>query len=559
MHVQLVSIVITFAILSLIVVYFFSNAKNKRAKILEKIREEWQDAKTDGINLIKLDWYMPNALKGFHEINLQTISDIDFHQLFAFVDRTTSKIGQQFLFHRLKSPAKNIAQLTDLDEQATFFNDNTAIRENVQLELSKLDHEDAYTVALLINQEFPSKPSWYNLLIVDVVVLVLSVVMGFINPNFFLLALFVMVCNATYLTYWNKKNILIFTQSLGQLNALINVSKKLAKKPIPFNNDLITEKIPVFKKVQRKIAILFINNNKNGGDISQIPVYLFEMIKGIFLVDIFTIFNLLKSLESNRKTISYLFEYVGSIDMAISLTALRSNSTGICKPTFTVDGKKLSVKNIIHPLVENCEPNSIDVENKSVLITGSNMSGKTTFLRTIAINSLLAQTIYTVFADYYEAPFLTLYSSIRIDDDLFTSKSYYLEEVTAMGNLVEAAKGEDQHLFIMDEVFKGTNTIERIAAAKSILSYLNQKNNIVFVSTHDIELADMLAKEFDLYHFTETIAEDELIFDHKLKQGPLKTKNAIRILQMHHYPTQIIEEAFAISKKLSSGKTGDWD
>ncbi|MGY3053774.1 DNA mismatch repair ATPase MutS [Pedobacter sp. UYEF25] len=553
MNVQIVSILMTLAILSLVVVYFSSNAKNKRAKLLEKIREEWKDAKTDGINLVKLDWYMPDALKGFHEINLQTISDIDFHELFAFVDRTTSKMGQQFLFHRLKSPAKNIAQLTDLDHQALFFDANPDVREDVQLELSKLNHDDAYTVALLINQRFPSKPEWYHLLILDVAVLILSVGLGFIFPNFFLLALFIMVYNATYLNYWNKKNIMVFTKSLSQLNTLINVSKKLAKKPIPFNNDLIAEKIPVFKKVQQKIAILFINN-KNGGDISQIPIYLFEIIKGIFLVDIFTIFNLLKSLERNRKTISDLFEYVGSIDMAISLTALRKNSTGTCKPTFTADDKKLSVKNIVHPLVENCEPNSIDVENKSVLITGSNMSGKTTFLRTIAINSLLAQTIYTVFADYYEAPFLTLYSSIRIDDDLFESKSYYLEEVTAMGKLVEAAKSEDQHLFIMDEVFKGTNTIERIAAAKSILSYLNQKNNIVFVSTHDIELADMLSKEFDLYHFTETIAEDELIFDHKLKQGALKTKNAIRILQMHNYPTQIIEEAFAISEKLSSGK-----
>lgn len=554
---QIVSILITLAILCLIAVFFFSNTKNKKDKILAKIKEDWKDVKTDGINIEKLEWYMPISVKDVHEINEQTISDIDFHQLFAFIDRTISKIGQQFLFQKLKSPEKNIARLKDLDDRAVFFNDNAGIRENVQVVLSNLNHDDAYTIALLINQRFPSKPSWYNWLIVDVVVLILAIVIGFINPNFFLLTLFIMVYNATYLNYWNKKHILVFTKSLSQLNVLINISKKLVKEKIPFDNDLITKKIPVFKQLQRKIAILFINNNKNGADISQIPIYLFEMIKGIFLVDIFTIFNLLKSLENNRETISDVFEYVGSIDMAISLTALRSNSTDTCKPTFTADGKKLSVKNIVHPLIKNCEPNSIEVADKSVLITGSNMSGKTTFLRTIAINALLAQTIFTVFAEQYEAPFLTLYSSIRIDDDLFTSKSYYLEEVTAMGNLVAAAKGEDQHLFVMDEVFKGTNTVERIAAAKAILTYLNREKNIVFVSTHDIELADLLVNEFDLYHFTETIAEEQLIFDHKLKQGSHKTKNAIRILQMHNYPAQIIDEAFAISRSLSSGKPDD--
>ena len=554
---QIVSILITLAILCLIAVFFFSNTKNKKDKILAKIKEDWKDVKTDGINIEKLEWYMPISVKDVHEINEQTISDIDFHQLFAFIDRTISKIGQQFLFQKLKSPEKNIARLKDLDDRAVFFNDNAGIRENVQVVLSNLNHDDAYTIALLINQRFPSKPSWYNWLIVDVVVLILAIVIGFLNPNFFLLTLFIMVYNATYLNYWNKKHILVFTKSLSQLNVLINISKKLVKEKIPFDNDLITKKIPVFKQLQRKIAILFINNNKNGADISQIPIYLFEMIKGIFLVDIFTIFNLLKSLENNRETISDVFEYVGSIDMAISLTALRSNSTDTCKPTFTADGKKLSVKNIVHPLIKNCEPNSIEVADKSVLITGSNMSGKTTFLRTIAINALLAQTIFTVFAEQYEAPFLTLYSSIRIDDDLFTSKSYYLEEVTAMGNLVAAAKGEDQHLFVMDEVFKGTNTVERIAAAKAILTYLNREKNIVFVSTHDIELADLLVNEFDLYHFTETIAEEQLIFDHKLKQGSLKTKNAIRILQMHNYPAQIIDEAFAISRSLSPGKPDD--
>ena len=106
----------------------------------------------------------------------------------------------------------------------------------------------------------------------------------------------------------------------------------------------------------------------------------------------------------------------------------------------------------------------------------------------------------------------------------------------------------------MDEVFKGTNTIERIASAKAILSYLNRKENIVVVSTHDIELADMLDNEYDLYHFTEIVENNELHFDHSIKAGQLRTRNAIKILELSNYPADIIREARQITTTLRTTK-----
>jgi DNA mismatch repair ATPase MutS len=100
-----------------------------------------------------------------------------------------------------------------------------------------------------------------------------------------------------------------------------------------------------------------------------------------------------------------------------------------------------------------------------------------------------------------------------------------------------------QNLFIMDEVFKGTNAVERIAAAKAILSYLNRFENIVMVATHDVELAQMLSEEYDQYHFTETIQDGKLVYDHTIHPGVLKSKNAIRFLELSGYPTEIIAEA----------------
>jgi len=111
-----------------------------------------------------------------------------------------------------------------------------------------------------------------------------------------------------------------------------------------------------------------------------------------------------------------------------------------------------------------------------------------------------------------------------------------------------------QNLFILDEVFKGTNTVERISAAKAILSYLNRNDNIVVVSTHDIELADMLEGEYDLYHFTETVENSKLHFDHRIKPGQIRTRNAIKILELANYPAEIISEAREISATLRTAR-----
>ena len=112
------------------------------------------------------------------------------------------------------------------------------------------------------------------------------------------------------------------------------------------------------------------------------------------------------------------------------------------------------------------------------------------------------------------------------------------------------AKSGNINLFLLDEIFKGTNTIERISAGKAVLSSLNENNNIVFVSTHDIELADLLKDEYDLYHFSEIVDHKTVDFDYKLKDGKLKKRNAIRILQINDYPESIINEAIEISEQL---------
>jgi DNA mismatch repair ATPase MutS len=199
--------------------------------------------------------------------------------------------------------------------------------------------------------------------------------------------------------------------------------------------------------------------------------------------------------------------------------------------------------------------NSITLIDKSVLLTGSNMSGKTTFIRAIGINAILAQTIGTCFAKECIMPPLRIFSAMRISDDLLNDKSYYFEEILTIKAMVEESQSETQALFLLDELFKGTNTVERIAAGKAVLSYLNKGQHIVFVATHDIELTVYLKDSFDLYHFTEVVENDKIAFDYKLRTGNLKTRNAIRILEINHYPIEVISEAKGLFEIMTNSMT----
>ncbi|MCD6544180.1 MAG: DNA mismatch repair protein MutS, partial [Flavobacteriaceae bacterium] len=238
-----------------------------------------------------------------------------------------------------------------------------------------------------------------------------------------------------------------------------------------------------------------------------------------------------------------MFLFIGEIDSAISTASLKSDKNQICTQKFTKN-KQIISKDIYHPLIVNCIPNDLNITDYSMLLTGSNMSGKTTFIKTVALNSILAQTLNVCFAKEYAAPFFKVYTSIKIADDLLESTSYYLEEVLTVRELVNAATNEENCLFILDEIFKGTNTIERISGGKAILSFLNKANHVVLVSTHDIELTELLEKDnYKLYHFSEQIENENLFFDYKLKIGKLKTRNAIKILELYDYPKEIITDA----------------
>jgi DNA mismatch repair ATPase MutS len=228
------------------------------------------------------------------------------------------------------------------------------------------------------------------------------------------------------------------------------------------------------------------------------------------------------------------------------VAAWRATLPAWSAPEFTPPAKALAAEGMYHPLLADPVPNSIAIDGGGVLITGSNMSGKTTFVRALGVNAVLAQSLATACAATWRAPLLRVRTSITGGDSLADGKSYYLAEIEAVLALVRAKEGGHQHLFLLDELFRGTNTTERVAAAYAVLAHLDRGLDITVVATHDLELLGLLGGAYALQHFTETVSGDDLTFDYRIRPGPSTTRNAIALLKVMQYPEAIVARALAL-------------
>ncbi|MDO5041067.1 MAG: DNA mismatch repair protein MutS, partial [Peptoniphilus sp.] len=205
-----------------------------------------------------------------------------------------------------------------------------------------------------------------------------------------------------------------------------------------------------------------------------------------------------------------------------------------------------------HPLLgENQVSVSADFTDINALVTGSNYSGKSTFLRKIALATNMAMTLGLVPAKKYLTSFYFLQTSIDIKDSIEENISYFLAETLTIKRMTE--KSKVKKLLILDEIFRGTNTIDRISAACNTLKYLAEENK-VFAATHDIELTELLKEEFENYHFEEEIKDRDVTFDYELKKGPSTTRNAIEILSIKGYPEEIVSGARKMAEEISKNK-----
>ena len=172
---------------------------------------------------------------------------------------------------------------------------------------------------------------------------------------------------------------------------------------------------------------------------------------------------------------------------------------------------------------------------------GSNMAGKTTFVKMLALNVILGRTMGFCLASRAVLPCVPVMASIHGNHSVASGKSHYFAEVEAIRGFIESQRDTRGGLFVLDEPFNGTNTQERIAIAYAVLRALG-KRSLVLVTTHDVELQGMLKDHYDLYHFQES-PDVEGFFDFKLRLGATVERNAIKILARMNFPEDVVDVA----------------
>ena len=229
----------------------------------------------------------------------------------------------------------------------------------------------------------------------------------------------------------------------------------------------------------------------------------------------------LEKLRKKTGQVETMLAITGYLDMAISVGGFRKSLEGYCIPKLEEDTEKafLHMKKGWHPLLSQPVKNSIRAD-RGILLTGSNASGKSTFLKMVAVNAVLAQTIHTCAAESYHAPIFQIFSSMALRDSMENGESYYIVEIRSLKRILDAA-GERRTpvLCFVDEVLRGTNTVERIAAATQILIRLAESGTLGFAATHDIEMTELLKEYYDNYHFEEVIRDGDILFPYQLLPG----------------------------------------
>lgn len=524
---------------------------SRKRKNKEKLLQAFGALKEDSFHLDQIESYFrkKDHSNAFQVLSDKTCNDLDFRELFMFVDRTNSRVGQHFLYDKLRTIPLASGNLADDEKIIEYFASNVESRLAIQNQLTYLNEYEAFFIASAFQDEHTSPPKWFFLCKLLSFTSLLSLILLVFNQALFFVLAGVFLVNMV-IHYWNKKNLYQYLSSIPQLLRLNRVARELFQTDIlkQLNPDL-QKSINILDKLRNRM-LFFKLEAKLESDFEAIFWGILELFKILFLIEPILLFGVLKQLDTKRKEIEDVFIFVGHVDSLISIASLRKGLDKYCVPKVTNEQKGIVARGVYHPLIADCVPNSIQVDQKSILLTGSNMSGKTSFIRTIGINVISGLTVNTCFAEYFSMVKMGVFSAIRISDDLMNDRSYYFEEVLTIKEMIDQSRNGKPNLFLLDEIFKGTNTVERISAGKAVLSYLAKSQNIVFVSTHDIELADLLNNEYELYHFSEKVDHKTVDFDYKLKDGRLKNRNAIRILQINDYPEIIIKEAIETAKGL---------
>ena len=463
----------------------------------------------DGYEFIDKDNYM-----------LQDLDIFGKKSLFQFINQAKTKLGRNKLAKQLKNPDKISNEFTSsIIELGN--NENSIL---IESSINLLDNNERKIDNTIFN----------NLLSMKIIFNRYKIIINLLSVLSSYLLLILGLLNIVDLSFFIVFLILNFITSILIKNDAFNIEASMYHNLCDkYINIIDTINKVDFKEKYLVDLISSISNSKDDlakfkslfSRLSSRKNILFRIILNMILPYDYLISVSFNNTLKKMNSIDNLFEDIALLEVLLSFSNIIKDTNHYTVGTIS---DTIIVKELIHPLINNCIPNDYN-QVGGVILTGCNMSGKTTFMRTIGINQVLFNACGLACAKEYFTPNLQVFTSLRASDELSEGISTFYAEILRMKLINEKIKN-NKCLILVDEIFKGTNANDRINASLMVIDKLNKYNQLFIISTHDFELCD--AKNITNYHFNESYNYDKITFDYKIKEGKCDTKNAIYLLRM---------------------------
>lgn len=554
---EITMVLMGIVILGVLIWIAVQNHRGKRKYLIARIRREWgsvPEREYTYEELASIAKYGERIGKEGFYLDDTTWNDLDMESIFMLMNHTMSSCGEDYLYAMLHMPMVSEEILEERERLIEFFRTHEKERLETQLCLARIGKmKDISMTDYIHRMEHVERRPVTKYVFLGILSL-LSVAMLFLYPLGGVL--FFLGMTILNVTLHSKESAAMepYFKSFSCLLRILKAAEKLQRLDStelkPYTAQIAGD-AKAMRGIRNKARML--TNAKGMTDWTEI---LMAYINSFFLLDFIEFYTALREYDGHQENVECLIAQVGLLDSAIAIASFREYLPYFAEPEF-LKGKtaQMEVKDLYHPLIAEPVANSICVQG-GTLVTGSNASGKSTFLKNIAVNTILAQTIHTCVASSYRAARVRILTSMALKDDLKGGESYYIVEIKSIRRILQAAKEETPLLCIVDEVLRGTNTIERIAASSRILDALQLPHVLAFAATHDIELSYILGESYENYHFEEEICENDVKFNYLLKKGRATSRNAIALLEMIGYPGKVVQGAREAAMEFE--KTGVW-
>lgn len=474
-----------------------------------------------------------------------TWRDLDMDDVFVRLNNTESSVGEETLYRLLREPSFDVEALEARQRIIEFFRTNEPARTAIQLILSKLGKKRLVNASDYFFEPMYPMPWDEKLYRLLAIIPLLSLFVLLVHIGWGVLLIVLSISTNMFVYYRKRVHVAPHLAALMYIVRVVQCAGRLidAELKDPDLEDLKLTLRSQYEKIKRIGKRGSYQLSSGSGSLMDMAG---DYLNIIFLKELIDYTYLRKAVAEHREELKKVYDAIGLVDSLVSIASFRQSLPFYCEPElnkYEADSPKyLEFDDIYHPMIHAPVVNSL-ATGRPLLVTGSNASGKSTFLKTIAINALLAQSFHTCLARRYSSSLFAVFTSMALRDSVRDGESYFIAEIKSIKRVLDYLNGDRPCLCLIDEVLRGTNTIERIAASSELLLQLAKSNCICIAATHDIELTFLLENWYRNVHFQESITKENIVFDYKLRDGRATSRNAIKLLQLMGYSPAIVEEA----------------